>query len=90
MPCRDWDYVQRERDLRSDKIDKLTRMLCWLCGKTYPSTLRQNQELRQWWADHQEKDRIRREAERKEASHRRLRLKALARLTNEERDALGL
>ena len=43
-----------------------------------------------WWAAHQEKDRARRRAEQAAKLKRQVKLQALAKLTPEERKALGL
>ena len=47
-------------------------------------------ELFDWWAAHQEKDRARRRAEQAAELKRQVKLQALAKLTPEERKALGL
>ena len=76
MPCydsrNDRDYIVRDvsREYKRD-IDKLTRMLCSLCKRLTQNGdtnyLMMNQELRQWWEEHQIQDRRRlaREAEEK-------------------------
>lgn len=46
--------------------------------------------IREWWAKHQEEDRIRKQREKEEAERKRLRQKALEKLTPKERAALGV
>lgn len=47
-------------------------------------------ELQIWWRDHQRADRLRKQAEKDSAEEKALRLSGLAKLTPEERIALGL
>lgn len=56
----------------------------------YNSRDRQARDLADWWEDHQEADRRRVEREQAEAAAAEARAKALAKLTPEERRALGL
>jgi len=85
MPCRDWEGEteadRRESQTRQEyskkieslqeKIDKLTRMLCWL-SKTWERVPYLNnddrldgqkarEEWEKWWPDHQNKDNVRKQ-----------------------------
>jgi hypothetical protein len=97
MPCRDYEsdngYSQREE--YKQQCDRLARIACAAMeelvkhGKADFLVLK-NDELRTWWeshvaADRKEKARIA-EIERKE----RVRAEALARLSDEEKELLGL
>jgi len=97
MPCRDYEsdngYSQREE--YKQQCDRLARIACAVMeelikqGKEDFLVLK-NEEVRTWWeehvnADRKEKARIA-EIERKE----RVRAEALARLSDEEKELLGL
>ncbi len=97
MPCRDYEsdegYSMRE-DYK-EQCDRLARIACAAMeelermGKEDFLILK-NQEVGQWWAKHKEADRKEKariaEKERKE----RVKAEALARLTDEEKELLGL
>lgn len=97
MPCRDYEsdngYEMREH--YKEQCDKLARIACAAMeelermGKEDFLILK-NQEVGQWWAKHKEADRKEKariaEKERKE----RVKAEALARLTDEEKELLGL
>lgn len=102
MPCNDGvgpeyvDSYQRRIDQR--RIDKLTRMLCSVCkeiddlfdaeeGKTFIKGIK---GLSEWWEEHKQIDAQRLETEREQKRLRKLRKTALAKLTTEERQLLGL
>ncbi len=91
MPCTDWDTEERKRAERTDQVNKLTRLLCEAMGYLEDRNLGDgSKELKQWYADHKEMDRRRIEAERSKVEKKILKRKALAKLTSEERRALGL
>ncbi len=97
MPCRDYEsdngYEMREH--YKEQCDRLARIACAAMeelermGKEDFLILK-NQEVGQWWAKHKEADRKEKariaEKERKE----RVKAEALARLTDEEKELLGL
>ena len=97
MPCRDYEsdngYNQREQ--YKEQCDKLARIACAAMeelvkhGKADFLVLK-NEELRTWWEAHVKADRAERariaEIERRE----RVRQEALDRLTDEEKELLGL
>lgn len=101
MPCRDYrDLLADQLTDSEKKVDKLTRMLCEICGKVathnYNSTpaFELSEELRLWWKVHKEQD-DKRIAEDNAVEKERIRLcqlriSALAKLTVEEKRVLGL
>lgn len=98
MPCRDYysdDAHDWHREAYKEQCDKLARIACAAMteleqvGKAEFLVLR-NEEVRDWWEEHKEADRKERariaELERRE----RVKQEALARLTDEEKELLGL
>ena len=97
MPCRDYEsdngYSQREE--YKERCDQLARIACAVMeelvkqGKEDFLVLK-NEEVRTWWEEHVKADRKEKariaEIERKE----RVRAEALARLSDEEKELLGL
>lgn len=67
MPCYDDrnspEVIYRES---SEKINKLTRMLCGLCRRTPNEMIKSIPGLWAWWVDHQAMDRRREEREKKQ------------------------
>ncbi len=92
MPCRYDDDVPNEIHELRVKLDKLTNMLCSVLtiltsrGDTY--WLRG--EVREWWAKHQAADRAREEKERTQKQEANDRAVALAKLSEHERNLLGI
>lgn len=99
MPCRhyesdDWGVSSSAPKLKSE-LDKMARIACAAMeelvrqGKADFLVLK-NEEVRDWWEKHTEADRKEKarvaEKERKE----RVKAEALARLTDEEKELLGL
>lgn len=101
MPCMsydtNWAHGSSDSDVRRLKkeADKLARIACAAMtelvkhGKADFLVL-QNDELREWWEAHQEADRKEREREARAQKRKEIREQALARLTEEEKEALGL
>ena len=99
MPCRDyesdsWNYSSEHLKLKKH-ADRLARMACAAMEELEDNgiaevLLLKNDELREWWAAHKEADRKEKariaEKERKE----RVKAEALAKLSSEERELLGL
>ena len=88
MPCSDAsprsdEYSAAIGKMRN-KLDKITRLLCEACYIIEHKGIQPSLELRQWWADHQEEDRIRNEQEQDEKRRRAIKKAALAKLTGEE------
>jgi hypothetical protein len=99
MPCRDyesdsWDYSSENRKLK-DRADKLARIACKAMTALEENGIEdflvlKDEEVREWWAAHKEADR-RAEAKRLEKERReRVKAEALAKLSTEERELLGL
>jgi len=101
MPCQSydssWDNGSDERKIRELKkqADMLARIACKALAelennKIEDMLLLKDDEVRTWWAKHKEDDRKAREA--REARERRASIKkaALAKLSEEEKELLGL
>jgi hypothetical protein len=101
MPCRDyesdnWDYDNsREMAKLKKQVDRLARIACKAMTALEESEkedflLLKDEEVREWWAAHKEADR--KEQARIAEKERRARVKAeaLARLSDEEKELLGL
>lgn len=96
MPCMSYDdrpdYSNKEW---KNKTDKLARIACKAMtelveqGKADFLILR-DEEVRDWWEQHQEADRKAREEREKKEREARIRKEALAKLTPEERKILGI
>ena len=98
MPCRDYEtdnisYERREQ--YKEQCDKLARIACKAMTELTKSgrgdfLILKDDEVREWWEAHQEADRKEKariaEKERKE----RVKREALARLSDEEKELLGL
>jgi hypothetical protein len=97
MPCRDYEsdngYSQREE--YKERCDKLARIACAAMEELVKQgredfLVLKNEEVRTWWEEHVRADRAEKariaEIERKE----RVRAEALARLSDEEKELLGL
>jgi hypothetical protein len=99
MPCRDyesdtWDYSSENRKLKA-QADKLARIACKAMSaleelEKEDFLLLKDDEVREWWQKHKEADR--KEKARVAEKERRARVKAeaLARLSDEEKELLGL
>jgi len=102
MPCQSYDDNWRSYDSDRDKVkelkkqaDMLARIACKALGeleanKIEDMLLLRDDEVREWWAKHKEDDRKAKEA--REAKERRVAIKkaALAKLSEEEQELLGL
>lgn len=100
MPCSDggWDRgADQTREIidLERRNDKLARIACAVMTALEENgqedfILLQNEEVREWWAEHKEFDRQRRakEAERKRIAQ--VKKEALAKLSAEERKVLGI
>ncbi len=101
MPCRDYNEgFSYESPKTQEKLDKVTRLLCGLCRKIEKSKNIQvkallystsaDEELGEWWKEHQEQDRKRLKAEQEQERKKNLKKNALLKLTTEERKVLGI
>ncbi len=92
MPCR-YDSDDYARDTRAE-LDKLTRLLCEACTIGAPNSGKSaadySDELKNWWAKHQKWDEHRREQEQEQLRRKKLYAKALSKLTDEEKELLGI
>ena len=96
MPCMSYDdrpdYSEREW---KNKTDKLARIACKAMdelvsqGKADFLILRDD-EVREWWEQHQIADRRAREERERKERIAKVRKEALAKLTDEERKILGI
>lgn len=101
MPCMsydtEWANRSNDRDIRMLKkeADKLARIACKAMtelveqGKADFLILRDD-EVREWWEQHQEADRKAREEREKKEREDRIRREALAKLTPEEKRILKI
>lgn len=101
MPCMsyetNWAHSSSDSDVRRLKkeADKLARIACKAMeelikhGKADFLVLGDD-EVREWWIAHQEADRKEREREARAQKRKEIKEQALARLTEEEKEVLGL
>lgn len=96
MPCMSYDdrpdYSDREW---KNKTDKLARIACKAMEALERDgradlLLLKDDEVREWWIAHQEADRRAREAAEAKKAKADARARALAKLTEEDRVALGI
>jgi hypothetical protein len=102
MPCRDY-YSDSWTNSRSDasekrlkaQADKLARIACKALtalqdmGKE-DFLLLKDDEVREWWQQHQEADRKARAAEEEKQRRKEAKARAMAKLTDEDKILLGL
>ena len=85
------DGCEWELERQQEEIDKLTRMLCALCGKVDKHRLadwiieQADEELTEWWREHQKMDEARLEKKKIEAIKETNKQKALGKLTAEDK-----
>jgi hypothetical protein len=93
MPCRDYE-PDVPRDYQK-QLDRLARIACKAMtelaeqGKVDFLLLRDD-EVREWWDQHQEADRKAREERELKEREERIRSEALAKLSAEEKKVLGI
>lgn len=102
MPCQSYDSRWDDYDSDRDKIrelkkqaDMLARIACKALqeledNKISEVLLLRDDEVREWWAAHKEADRKAREAKAELERRERVKAEALARLSAEEKELLGL
>jgi hypothetical protein len=105
MPCRDYDsrwddsWSQKARDADTKAIkehtDKLARIACKAMTELVKSghadfLVLKDDEVREWWEQHQEADRKAQEAKAEKARKAKLKKEALAKLSDEEKKVLGI
>lgn len=103
MPCRSYEDEYRSgeptdswqyKELKANN-DKLARIACKAMTELVKSgyadfLVLKDDEVREWWEQHQEADRKAREKEERKKERTRLRRQALKKLSEEEKIALGL
>ena len=101
MPCQsyesNWAYSSSDSDVKRLKkeADKLARIACKALTELIKHgkadfLILQDDEVREWWEAHQEADRKEREREAERARKKAIKEQALARLTEEEKEVLGI
>lgn len=92
MPCRDGGpYEVYENPDTRRRLDTSTMIACEAFQIMSAEQIASLPKICQkWWKDHQEADRVRKERENDERNRQLRRSRALAKLTPEERRALGL
>jgi len=102
MPCQSYDSSWDSHDSDRDKIrelkkqaDMLARIACKALteledNKISDVLLLKDDEVRVWWAAHKEADRKERERVAELERRKRIKAEALARLSDEEKELLGL
>ena len=102
MPCQSYDSSWDSHDSDRDKIrelkkqaDMLARIACKALteledNKIEDLLLLKDDEVRVWWAAHKEADRKERERVAELERRKRIKAEALARLSDEEKELLGL
>ena len=106
MPCRDydtrWDDTWRnayESDAKQKAMkqhaDKLARIACKAMTELVKSgqadfLILKDDEVREWWEAHQEADRKAKEAQAEKRRIAKLKMEALAKLSDEEKKVLGI
>lgn len=90
MPCSDGGPTQDSVDRERKRHDIQARLACAYCQFMEAARKPIPEWAREWWAEHQDADRVRLAIEQATERNRKLRMKAVAKLTPEERQALGL
>lgn len=95
MPCR--DYMDDVPSINvQQKLDMLSRIACKALthieesGDGLEMLILKDPEIADWWSAHKEADRREKERLAEEKRERRLRKTALSKLTDEEKDILGI
>lgn len=90
MPC-EYESPQESISRLVRQANDLTRWLCAACEVLVTTVgLPSEPGLAEWWLNHQEQDRLRAQRDADEELRKQERIGALAKLTTEERAALGI
>ena len=90
MPCRDEGADAHEKNELRDKVNHLTAMLCAVCEQLDVLNVAPSDPAAcKWWAEHLVSDELRRKAKAEADRQKQIRTDALAKLTPEQRRALG-
>lgn len=98
MPCQSGpNPPEWEIQSYKNEIDKVTQMLCALCGSIEQSGMSAEfvsslmpKKVATWWRNHKAIDESRKVSEEKAAQIKRFKENALSKLTKKEKAALGL
>lgn len=97
MPCtyEETSYEKSKKRLNNvNQLKSLTQFLCYCLRILSPEIrtrlLNGNHDLKNWWVEHERADQERLQKEIKTTKQRKIREKAINKLTKEERIALGL
>lgn len=85
-----FDHSDPESRMKSDDVilQKNTRKLCKWCKENDDKVASMSLELQLWWRDHQRADAKHKKEQKESERRQRARIKALKKLTSEERKAL--
>ncbi len=91
-PCSDGGYSNSQFAELKARADLVTRLLCEILGDSFGQQVLGggSNELRAWWDAHQQADAKRLAAEDETRRRRDVALKARLKLTQEERELLGI
>lgn len=99
MPCRDYESdswsSSAEVARYKEQADRLARIACKAMSELERNGIEdmlvlRDDEVREWWMKHKEADRKRREAEERAAYRERVKAEALSKLSDEEKEILGI
>jgi len=99
MPCRDYesdDWGQVSVNIKlKEQADRLARIACKAMTELVKSgkadfLILKDDEVREWWEQHQEADRKAREEKERKQREAKIKKEALAKLTDEEKKLLGI
>ena len=91
MPCMDGPTAEDDARMAQERADVNARVACEVLRLLTSAQIgRLSQEAQQWWAEHLIADRQREEREAEALRHEMLKRAGLAKLSDDEREALGL
>lgn len=94
MPCYHTGSAEGDANLAAEEarreVTTLTRLLCQACERLEAHDIIMTRDVKSWWDRHKEIDATRRAAERALSEQEVRKAKALAKLSREERELLGL
>lgn len=90
MPCRDHGYEDSGLDVLRRRNTELAQLLCIACETMDDDNLRLPPRVQIWWDEHKRLDAIQRAEEAEQERKHKVKMGALAKLTDEERKLLGI
>lgn len=90
MPCSDHGYEDSGLEVLRRRNTELAQLLCIACETMDTENTRLPARVQVWWDKHKELDRQQRAAEAENERKHKLKMGALAKLTDEERKLLGI